>query len=250
MNLCLSQLSWREDEQKNLFKLLPELGINKIECVFSKIDKDYDESKILKFKEEVDENNLEVYSAQSIFYGSDCKNLDDPNFIEHLKKVLNLSKIVSLKNLVFGSPTIRKTTRDDKSLMESFKIIDDLFNEYGINLVIEPNTRLYGGELFYTSYEIIDFLKDSQFSRIRTMIDTHNSLLENIDISNEFYENKNYIEHIHISEYGLTSIDNFYKFSDFKKSLIENNYNKTITLEIKECDELYSNIEKFTKFFK
>ena len=80
-----------------------------------------------------------------------------------------------IKIIVFGSPSLRKG--DKNILLNIFDSIDDKLKEKQIYLCVEPNSSYYGGEYYCSLDEIVPDIK--KFSNIKTMIDTHNLILEN-----------------------------------------------------------------------
>jgi sugar phosphate isomerase/epimerase len=113
-------------------------------------------------------------------------------------------------------------------------------------LCIEPNSKIYNGMYFFNVEEIIDFIKTCELKNIKTMIDTHNLVNENIDIIKSYKNNIDYIYHIHISEDKLQP----YKESDLHNKLSyiikKTNYNKLVTYECLSN----KNIENFIQGYK
>jgi uncharacterized short protein YbdD (DUF466 family) len=82
------------------------------------------------------------------------------------------------------------------------------------------------------------------------MIDTHNSILENIDPNVELVEYFNYIEHIHVSEPKLVVIKEDEFHINFSKTIKNSEYNKTITYEVMKSIDLIPSIETFSKIYR
>ena len=118
-----------------------------------------------------------------------------------------------------------------------------------INVMIEPNAKLYGGEYFHTVDEIVGFIETNGFKNIKTMIDLHNSILENKNPIDEYNLYKDYIGHIHVSEPNLSLIEETDLHIQFSKLLKNSNYNKIITYEVKKCDGILNNIKLFSKIY-
>jgi len=249
MDLCVSQLAWSSDKNEFFFDYIKKQNINKIECIFNKIinNKNYGDNHFINFKKMTDRFDLEIYSSQSLFFGINCNNFEDPAFLQHLGIIIEKSKILSLKVLVLGSPLIRKKLDNTNKVSDIFFKLDEILKNTEIELSIEPNTRGYGGDFFYTTNEINDFIIKNNFSNIKTMIDTHNLESENLDICEEFKLYKENINHIHISEKKLQPIINFEKYEKFMSLLKKKNYNKTITLEIVESENTLNSINNFSK---
>jgi sugar phosphate isomerase/epimerase len=150
--------------------------------------------------------------------------------------------------MVFGSPTMRNGVIDD-SLSLIFKKIDNLLNNTNITLVIEPNSKIYGGNYFHNLNEIVDFIKNNKFVNIKTMIDTHNLKLEGYDPITELCKYYDYINHIHISEIKLTPIITSETHINFSNELKKLGYDKIITYEVLKCDNIESEIKKFVEIY-
>jgi hypothetical protein len=254
MNLALSNFAWDNQDSETIFKSLKENGINNIESVLTKI-KDWSELEtkdIVSYKKYLDDNGIIPYSIQSLFYGVKCVDITDVNIIKsHFDKLIYYSKLLGVKVLVFGSPGLRKKTNGwEDSLIEIFTYVDNILIGTDIKVLIEPNTSSYGGEFFHTVSDIVKFIDSNELKNIKTMIDTHNSILENVDPNVELVEYFNYIEHIHVSEPKLVVIkeDEFHK--NFSKTIKDSGYNKTITYEVMKSLDLISSLQTFSKIYR
>jgi sugar phosphate isomerase/epimerase len=97
--------------------------------------------------------------------------------------------------------------------------------------------------------EIVDFIESNNFKNIKTMIDTHNIILEGEDPITVLDRNYNHIYHIHVSEENLKplmDIDFHLKFSDKLKSL---DYKGIVTYELLPCDDFENEIKLFKKIY-
>ena len=253
MNLALSNFAFDNEDSDKIFTALRENNINQIECIVPKIAPwdNITPSVLHVYLNNLRSYMMSPYSVQSLFYNSGCNNIcETENIIKHFEKIISITRLLGCKILVFGSPNLRKKYYGWKeSLIKIFRSIDNMLHGTDINVVIEPNAHTYGGEFFHDIYEIVNFLKTHNFTHIKTMIDTHNSILENKNPLLEIVDNFEYINHIHISELDLKVImeNNFhYSFSDKLKFL---GYNKTITYEVMKCDEILESIKVFSKIY-
>ena len=254
MNLALSNFAWDNQDSDTIFKSLKENGINNIESVLTKI-KDWSELEtkdIVDYKKYLDKNGITPYSIQSLFYNVKCNDITDVDIIKtHFDKLIYYSKLLGVKVLVFGSPGLRKKTDGwEDSLIDIFTHVDKILVGTGIKVLIEPNTSSYGGEFFHTVSEIVEFIDSNDLKNVRTMIDTHNSILENVDPNVELVEYFNYIEHIHVSEPKLVVIKEDGFHVNFSNTIKGSGYNKTITYEVMKSEELIPSIETFSKIYR
>jgi len=254
MNLALSNFAWDAQESEETFNTLKKIGITSIEGVLSKLNswEELSNDKITEYKSLLDSQGISILSLQSLFYGVKCDSiLDEDIFINHFSKLIEYSKLLSVKVLVFGSPSLRKkSTGWDVLLSSIFKKLDTLLDGTGIQISIEPNSKIYGGEYFFTVPEIVDFITLNQLKNIKTMIDTHNIILEDSDPIKELEYNYEYINHIHISEKKLGPINNPNFHLKFSNQIKELGYNKTITYEVMKCENIMDSVKNFYEIYK
>jgi sugar phosphate isomerase/epimerase len=251
MNLALSNLAWDFDETNIILNKLKYKGIYGIEGVFSKIGKwdTISDETIKEFKKVLDGTGIMCKSIQSIFYNVECNDIHNKYaVISHIKLLIKYCKILGVEVMVFGSPKLRVGDVDDV-VCDVFHTIDNILLDTNIELSIEPNAKVYGGNYFHTIGEIVNFIETNGFSKIKTMIDTHNLKLEGYNPSNEFIKYKEYINHIHISEVGLNPIKNDDLHIEFSNTLKIHNYNKIITYEVSMLEDFDTNIDIFIKLY-
>lgn len=253
MTLSVSNLAWDHNDNESIFSELKKLNINHVEGVLTKIDSwgNLNSDVIKRYKERLDNHNIKIKSIQSIFYGVDVNGFHDTNkIVQHIEKLIGYCKILGVNVMVLGSPTLRRDTKNlNQSLKQTFKLIDELLHNTDIELSIEPNTKEYGGSYFFNLEEICGFILNSNLRKIKTMVDTHNLLLENNDPCTDIKEYFEYINHVHISEPNLGPINNINFHEKFSRTLKELNYNKIITLEMKKNDEIVNNIKLFSTIY-
>lgn len=253
MKLAISNLAWNNEDSELIFSHLKQLNINNIEGVLTKLEL-WDKMSLdilLDFKRKLDSNGILIPSLQSLFYNVNCKNISDENtFINHFEKIIEYSKVLSVEVLVFGSPSLRKKVdKWEESLSRVFIMLDNLLENTGIEISIEPNSKIYGGDYFFSISEIVSFIKQNNLKNIKTMIDTHNVILEGLNPISEFNTYYEYINHIHISENNLSPIKNINFHLDFSNEIKKMNYNKIVTYEVISCDNILESIKLFSEIY-
>ena len=226
MKFGITNLSWK---QKDHFFVSNKLNnFDYFETVFSR------------------RNSGIYYSTQSIFYGSNIKSIDDANILEYLDFVIDECSKCGIKIIVFGSPSLRKGNKN--ILLNIFDYIDNRLKENKIYLCVEPNSKYYGGEYYYSLDEIVADIK--KYSNIKTMIDTHNLILEGENIIEQYKKYSDYIKHIHISEKDLQPIEDMSKYYKFVDLLKKECYSYGITYELKPPENIVEESKKFLKLKK
>jgi len=226
MKFGITNLSWK---QNNHFVVSDKLNnFDYFETVFSR-------------------RNIGIYySTQSIFYGSNIKSFDDDNILEYLNFVIDECSKCGIKIIVFGSPSLRKGNKN--ILLNIFDYIDDRLKDNKIYLCVEPNSKYYGGQYYYSLDEIVSDIE--KYSNVKTMIDTHNLILEGENIIKQYKKYSDYIKHIHISEKDLKPIKDWNKYYEFVDFLKEECYNYGITYELKPPENIIEESKKFLKLKK
>ena len=254
MKLALSNFAWNKEESELVFSEIKEIGINNIEGVLTKLNiwDDLSEDRIIKYKNDLNRLGIEIPSIQSLFYGVKCDSIiDENNFLNHFKKLIKYSKLLSTKILVFGSPGLRKKYDGwEKHLPRIFKKLDDYLIGTGIRVIIEPNSKVYGGDYFFNVSEIVEFIIKNDLKNIKTMIDTHNIILEKNNPITDFEKYYDYISHIHISEINLSPITNLGFHFEFSNKIKEIGYDKIITYEVNKCDNVMDSVKQFYLIYK
>jgi sugar phosphate isomerase/epimerase len=67
-----------------------------------------------------------------------------------------------------------------QGMKEVFKYLEEILDETGITVCVEPNSRLYGAEYYWSMAEIVEDIVD--YKNIKTMIDTGSLIMEEYDI--------------------------------------------------------------------
>lgn len=235
MKLSISHLAFPlEKDFNNSIEILKKNSINNIEIIIPKIISwdNLDKKLFKKFITQLNLLGFECLSTQSITYGTHLKSFCDTNFIDHIFKVSDLCQLGGIKVLVLGSPQLRDKFNED-ILINNFKLIDSYLKNNNQILCIEPNSSVYNGNYFFILDEIINFIKKGDFTNIKTMIDTHNLINENLNPANEFLKYKDYIYHVHVSEIGLGIFKNSKYHKQLSTCLKNEDYKGIITYETK-----------------
>lgn len=223
MKLAISNLA--SDSVKDI----ANTGVGLLECVFSKIGniKDIDHNTVREWAAKLP-STITPYSTQSITYNCGLAEFNyDNQTLLIIDRVINIAKILQLKRVVFGSPTIRIGEPD----IDLFAYIDNQLQDTDILFCIEPNASSYGGDYFFNIEEVVKFISKNNFKNICSMIDTHNTWLEDRDCVSDIHQFREYIKHVHASEVKLQGFTSMKKHHAIATALSNIEYNSVVTYE-------------------
>ncbi len=264
MNLSISNIAWSPKERNKVYRFLnkkkirgieiaPKLLLHDIKDIF-KLNK----KETIKCLKDLKKHNLKIVSMQSLFFeAKDCYLFQSikqrNNFVNHLCQTIKLAKKLGIQNLVFGSPKNRiipsnmKYNDAEKIAINAFKKIGKVAKINNVYLSIEPNPKEYGTNFLNTIYQTYDFVKKVKSDNIKIILDAGEILmnLENKKIDSIIKGCIDLINHVHISEPYLKTIQNKNFFKKLISTLNKYNYQKWISIEMRaQKKNNYTNIVK------
>jgi sugar phosphate isomerase/epimerase len=238
------------EKNNDIIWLLKENNINYIEIVLPKhMDwKENNLNELYDYVNKLKKHNIQIISTQAIFFNSGVKEFTGNDFINHINKVSEVCKNIGVKYIVLGAPAMR-TENSFTKLKDTFEYIDNILKINKQTLLLEPNSKVYNGKYFHTLNEIINFIKKYNFTNIKSMIDTHNLILENENIIETYLQNKEYIKHIHVSEVNLEEFKPSEEHINLSNILFKEKYDGLIIYEAKPSTNIENNIKEFNKIY-
>lgn len=263
--LCVSNICIKTISQIQFACILKLFGIQNVQIAPTTLIEDWknvDNLDLSIFKN----NNLNVYSFQSITYGLNDLNIFNENsndLLLHLKKVIDKAVENNIKILVFGCPRNRKIndTNDYENNKEIFvnffKKIGEYCENKDIIFCIENNSKKYNCNFMNTINEVGEIVNSINNNNIKMMVDIGNVIMEEDNLE-KIYNYKDIIYNIDVSQENMLSFDNVNhidKHNEFKKILNNINYNKKINLEMiisdkdNELEILTSSLNNFINIY-
>lgn len=226
----VSNLCWQNDLALHILK---RYNIEYLELAITKYMNWYDDITIIqnKFKD------FKIYSMQSLFYGIRYNVfINNEEFMNHFKHVIDIAEKLSVQVLVFGSPQNRKIP-DTMKYEEAVRIFVNTFRKlhgylpYGMKICLENNAEQYGCNFMTTVEETLDIVQKINCPNIKMNLDHGNMIMMN-DQCRDLTD----VGHVHIS-------------APYLKDILQYDYNlqtnKKVTLEIKESEQFEANLIKF-----
>ena len=243
MRTSVSHLAFNESNSHLLHKL-SDFGISNLEIVLSKIRVD----EVDDFSRLVRSAGLTLESAQSILFNSGVSDLIDDTFAKYVISIIPVYAAIGVKTLVLGSPLQRQSVHFEKLSNQFFKI-NSALSSAGLTLCIEPNSQKYGGKYFFDLPSIVEFIESCNLSNVKTMVDTHNLILEGFDPASQLIKYANQIHHIHVSEVDLSGFIDSDLHLTLAQAINSTGYSGIVTYEVLNSKNLIREVLDFTKCF-
>jgi hypothetical protein len=206
-------------------------------------------------------NNLKVYSFQSITFTLNELNIFNENnskLLIHLKNVIDVASKNNIKILVFGCPRNRfilnSELDNNNTFVNFFKELGNYCYNKNVTICIEPNSKKYNCNYLNTISEVGNIVRNIDKDNIKMMVDLGNAIMENDDLNiiNNFSD---IIYNIDVAEENMKSFINpNNKNNEFRNILKNINYNKKINLEMllntnNELDNLITSLNNFINIY-
>lgn len=257
MKCSISNIAWDKENDDLIYDILSKNNFTGLEIAPTRVFEnpyEQDLSKLQNFKNILKEKGLVLTSMQSLIFNRPDltifeKDTKREELKEYLKKAIDFAYNLDIKNLVFGSPKNRIYTDIDKDYIiaiDFFKELGDYAYFKDTCLSIEANPKIYGTNFINTTQEAYNLVKDVNSKGFKLHLDTGTILINNESL-NEICNYSEHINHVHISEPYLDSLNekNIKFYEEFINILKEINYNKFISIEMKknELDKVIESIQ-------
>ena len=245
MKLAVSNIAWKGTEFNKFYELISKLNCKGVEIAPSKIWKNI--PKITKeekntFTKEIQKFNLEFLGFHSLLFGrkdlyifKDKENRN--NTKNYLFELIDLCSELNGQNLIFGSPNNRNTFKNKDALeigKNFFDEIGDYAKKNGVFVCLEP-LDVSMTDFLTSINETGKFIQSIGNQNLKLHIDTKSFLISGENIDKNIQKFNTLIEHVHVSDKNLNILTkDKHIHKEFAKSLNKINYNKYISLEMKQ----------------
>lgn len=259
MKLSISNIAWVAEHDSEMYQFLKESGFQGLEIAPTRIfpETPYDNLSDAKvWSEELKgKYGLEVPSMQSIWYGHQEKLFGSKEerkvLIDYTKKAIDFAEVIGCKNLVFGNPRNRDT--DDvpgnyPTAIDFFREIGDYALEHHTTIAIEPNPTIYNTRFINYTDQAVEMAYKCDSEGVKVNVDLGTIIYNEEDI-NYLKHIPEYINHVHISEPGLNSIEKRELHNLLFVILNNINYTRYVSIEMGSNNNL-TNIKNIVDYIK
>jgi len=257
MKLSISNIAWAKEQDQHMYAFLKDSNFSGIEIAPTRIfeKNPYDKlEEAQQFAVELKkEFGLQISSMQSICYGiteSIFGTVEERQvLVEYTKKAIDFASVINCKNLVFGCPKNRIIGENQMDVAVAFfSELGQYAQQKGTVLALEANPVIYGTNFINTTKQSFDFVKEINCEGLKVNFD-FGTFLFNEEKITTIEKQLNLINHIHISEPYLEEIQPREIHKELSKMLIENGYDKFVSIEMKNLNaiEKAESIVNYTK---
>ena len=261
MHLSISNIGWTVENDNKVYEMMCQNGFDGVEIAPTRIipEAPYDHlNEARNWKQQIkDEYGFVVPSMQSIWYGRSEKLFGTEEerqaLLSYTKKAIDFAETIGCKNLVFGCPRNRNIPEngDMDIAVRFFKELGDYAYAHNTVLAMEANPPIYNTNFVNTTAQAIDLIKQVDSKGFLLNLDM-GTMIENNESIDVLKENIGLINHVHVSEPGLKSIEKRDIHKNLAQLLKENSYDKYISIEVgkqEEMDSLLAMMEYVREIF-
>lgn len=258
MNLSISNIAWKSENDDQIYEYLEEQGFSGIEIAPTRIfpQEPYDDlEKAKNFAVTLKQNyGLVISSMQSIWYGRNEKIFGSEKerqiLLDYTKKAINFASSIGCKNLVFGCPRNR-VSQNENDINTAISFFSELGEYAKLNntiLSMEPNPTIYNTNFINHTLEAFELAKAVKSDGFKVNMDL-GTIIYNDESLHLVIDNIHLINHIHISEPNLELIKKREIHNELSHILRRVNYQAFISIEMAKRDNL-DEVKETIKYIK
>lgn len=247
MRLSISNIGWDAEQDHIVYSLMKKYGFSGLEIAPTRIfpDAPYDrKNKAAVWASELKENyGFCVPSMQSIWFGRQEKLFGTEEersiLLDYTKKAIEFAASIHCGNLVFGCPKNRVIPDETDPVIgiRFFKEIGDYAYLKGTAIGIEANPSLYGTNYINNTAIALDIIGQVNSKGFLLNLDV-GTMVQNKESVEVLKGKVKFINHIHISEPGLTAVKKRRLHQQLKEVLATEGYEGFVSIEIGKSDNL------------
>lgn len=213
MNISISNIAWKNEEEPAVASLLQEMGVRGVDIAYTKrwrTPSDPTPAVLRQYRAFWENHGIAIIGMQSLIYGRpDLGLFSEPDvrgrMINYLIEVFRLAGALGARPLVFGSPQNRlKSELSDRAAqaiaVEFFGRLAAAAQREDVVLCIEPNPAAYGCDFVQTTAAALELVKRVDHPHFRLHLDTAIMTMNGEVIEDALESAIGVLAHVHISE--------------------------------------------------
>lgn len=247
MKLSISNIGWEKENDAYVYGLMERFGYSGLEVAptrifpenpYSKISAAAEWSRLLK-----QEHGFSIPSMQSIWFGRQEKLFGSKEEREILanytKQAIDFAAAIGCGNLVFGCPRNRNCPEGAELgvAVSFFREIGDYAASKGTIIGMEANPPIYNTNYVNDTASALALIRQVGSKGFLLNLDV-GTMIQNGENAELLAGQVGYINHVHISEPGLKSIEKRRLHRELKEVLQLEDYGKFISVEMGKTEDL------------
>lgn len=252
MKLSISNIAWNPKDQELIYAHMLNYGFTGLEvaptCIVSEKPYDHIEEALQWYSRIEGEYGFVISSLQSMWYGIDkkiCSSPEDRSFlVDYTEKCINFAAALTCPNIVFGCPRNRNiNSAEDMGILAAF-FYDIARKAYARKIIIalEPNPEIYGTNVFNTTADALEFVKEVNHPGLQINLDLGTLICDETSLD-VVAKNMDRIHHIHYSEPFLVPLVKRELHTEIFDLLKAQSYNGFVSIEMKQPENISEVIE-------
>ena len=247
MKLSVSNIAWTKEYDEEMYLFLQKNGFEGVEIAPTRIweKAPYDKLKDVSAYADtlLSKYGLAIPSIQSIWFGRTenifAGDLQREALFGYTKKAIDFADAIHSHNLVFGCPRNRTYSEgsDCSVAIPFFKALGDYAGNHNTVLSMEANPPIYNTNYCNTTKEAIQLVREVESTGFLLNLDMGTMIHGGEDIS-VLEGNDSYINHVHISEPYLNTVEKRSIHKELSSYLKENDYKGFVSLEVKTQEDI------------
>ena len=251
MRLAISNIAWGAEYDDTIYRHMRLRGFTGLETAPTRLletKKPYgakESEHALGIINNLKRNyELEPCSMQSILYGVADNIFQGKEqrlrLIDYMDKACAYATLTGFRNLVFGCPMNRNmsdTERDYPIAVSFFRQLGRIAAAHSVIIAVEPVSPGYNTNFLNTVEQTIGFVREVDESAIRINLDVGTLITsgESLALVRPCLE---IVNHIHLSEPGLTPIRRRQLHEELAEMLVNEDYDRWLSVEMKKCEHI------------
>lgn len=247
MKLSISNIGWMSEQDASVFTFMKESEFDGLEIAPTRLfaENPYDKlAEAQKWSQSIRQQyGFVISSMQSIWFGRQEKlfgaDAERAILTEYTKKAMDFAKFIGCQNLVFGCPRNRVLPdgADHQIGVDFFRTLGEYAARKGTVISMEANPPIYNTNYINDTASALRLVEEVSSDGFKLNLDL-GTMIYNDESVDVLIGKVHLINHVHISEPGLKTIERRRIHQDLKELLLSEGYDRFISIEMGKTENL------------
>lgn len=258
MKLSISNIAWQAKEDEKIYALMGAYGYSGLEIAPTRIfpQSPYDKlEEAGRWAAELKKRyGFSISSMQSIWHGRSESifgtEAERRAMADYTKKAVDFASMIGCCNLVFGCPRNRNIPdgADPAIAIPFFKEIGDYAFQKNTVIAMEANPPIYNTNYINDTLEAFELIEKVDSKGFLLNLDV-GTMIQNGESTDILRGKVRSVNHVHISEPGLTPIQKRNLHADLKELLLAEGYQGYVSVEMGKTEN-FDDVVKAIKYVR